>query len=76
MECVCAKILVLCLCLLWHTIQTWFGDGSNFSLMAPKSYRGIVATPSHHHRITLNMFLHVPWIKKLSLKFVTAAFFQ
>ena len=26
--------------------------------MAPKSYRGIVATPSHHHRITLNMFLH------------------
>ena len=91
------KILILCLCLLWHTIQilgkvvwlindwsmavcnqgvppfvhhyrtlempwnvlrNWFGDGSNFSLMAPKSYRGIVATPSHHHRITLNMFLH------------------
>ena len=32
-----------------------------FSLMAPKSYRGIVATPSHHHRITLNMFLHETW---------------
>ena len=42
----------------WNVLRNWFGDGSNFSLMAPKSYRGIVATPSHHHRITLNMFLH------------------